>query len=180
MIKTPRLLKLVVSGEIKKMHGVFIAKRSFLEQAFRLCWLGKILQASATKSFLAFYEPKTMTGTVSQLWIHFPSGYHHSFYFQFQITSLMYPFWFCKLEYRIPLYSYSYISQCVWCLLVTLNPWDHYVGLCTQNELLNQLSLPSFLEIKSHIQKLQPFQHINKMKSLCIFSLLISAVEQAP
>lgn len=49
-IKTPRLLKLVVSGEIKKMHGVFVAKILFSELAFRV-WLGKILQASGTKSF---------------------------------------------------------------------------------------------------------------------------------
>lgn len=176
----PRLLKLVESGEIKKMHGVFIAKISFLEQAFRLFWLGKILQASATKSFPALYEPKTVTGTASQLWIHFPSGYHHSFYFQFQITFLMYPFWFCKLEYRIPLYSCSYICQWVWCLLITLNPWGLYVGLCTQNKLLNQLSLPSFLEIKSYIQKLQPFQHINKIKSLLPLQPTYFRLEQAP
>lgn len=152
MINTPRLLKLVVAGEIKKMHGVFIAKRPFLELAFSV-WLGRILQGSATKSFPALYEPNTVTGTASQLWIHFPSGYHHSFYFQFQISSLTYPFWFCKLEYRIPLYSYSYISQWVWCLLITSNPGGHYGGLCTQNKLLNQLSLPSFLEIKKTYSK---------------------------
>lgn len=55
----------------------FIAKRPFLELAFRpvlkklgfleLFWLGKILQASATKSFPALYEPKLVTGTARQL-----------------------------------------------------------------------------------------------------------------
>lgn len=94
MINTPRLLKLVVAGEIKKMHWVFIAKRPFLELVFRV-WLEKILQGSATKSFPALYEAKTVTGTASQLWLHFPFDYHHSFYFQFQTSSLMYPFWFC-------------------------------------------------------------------------------------
>lgn len=66
MIQTPRLSKLVASGEIKKMHGVLIVKRPFLELAFRV-WLGKILQASATESLPALYEPRTVAEKASQL-----------------------------------------------------------------------------------------------------------------
>lgn len=55
-----------MSGEIKKMHGVLIVKRPFLELTFRV-WLGKILQASATKSLPALYEQRTVTEKASQL-----------------------------------------------------------------------------------------------------------------
>lgn len=124
-LKTPRLYKLVVSGEIKKMQGVFITKKIFLELTFVVrLELEKLLPGQCHKKYLlpsmswklwtnwnskASLNP-LITWISPQLFFPFPNYFSH-----------MYPFWFCKLEYRIPLYSY--ISHPVWYLLITLDTW---------------------------------------------------------